>query len=115
MLDKFKAAMDMMGKAKDLRAKMDAAQAELARKRIEGEAGGGAVRVVMSGKLEVVAVRIDRAIVAAMAGAGTTADQVMVEELLRQAFASAIEKTQQVIQEEMAEATKGIDLGALGG
>jgi DNA-binding protein YbaB len=98
-----------------MRAKMDAAQAELARKRVEGEAGGGAVRVVMSGKLEVIAVRIDRAIVAAMAGAGTTADQVMVEELLRQAFGSAIEKAQQMMQEEMSEVTKEIDLGALGG
>jgi DNA-binding YbaB/EbfC family protein len=115
MFDKFKAAMEVMGKAKEMRAKMDEVQAELARKRVEGEAGGGAVRVVMSGKLEVVAVRIDRAMVAAMAGAGTTADQVMVEELLRQAFSSAVDKAQQLMQQEMAEVTKGIDVGALGG
>lgn len=111
MFDKIKAAMGAMGKAKELQARMEAAQDALARKRIEGEAGGGAVRIVMSGKMEVIAVRVDRAIIAALAGAGTTADQVMVEELLRQAFSDAVEKSQQAMQQEMAAATEGLDLG----
>jgi len=115
MLDKFKAVMDMMGRAKEMRAKMEQVQEELARKRVEGVSGGGAVRVVMSGKMDVIAVRIDRAIVAAMAGAGTTADQVMVEELLREAFASAVEQAQQMMQQQMSEVTQGLDLNALGG
>lgn len=109
MFDQLKNLAGLMGQAKELRAKMEAMQAELGRRSATGEAGAGAVRVTMNGRFEVLRVQIDPAMVAALAGAGSQADRQMVEELTAAAINDAVARVQQVIREEMTRAT-GLNL-----
>ena len=51
--------MGMMGKVKEMQAKMEQAQAEIASIRVEGKAGGGLVTVVLDGKGQMVSLKID--------------------------------------------------------
>ena len=70
MFDNLKNMAGLMSQAKEMRAKMEQAQAELARKTVEADAGAGAVRVTMNGKMEVLSVRIDKAMIATLVGSG---------------------------------------------
>ena len=49
----------MMKQAQQMAAEMQAAQAELAEAEVEGTAGGGAVKVVVTGDQQVVSITID--------------------------------------------------------
>jgi hypothetical protein len=49
----------LQGSLKDVPERVRRIQEELARERVTGEAGGGTVRVVMSGSAEVIAVHIE--------------------------------------------------------
>ena len=51
--------MGMMQQAKELQAKMEAMQTEIAALEIEGAAGGGLVTVTVTGKGEMKAIKID--------------------------------------------------------
>ncbi len=115
MFDQFKNMANLMSQAKEMRAKMEQAQQELARKTVEADAGAGAVRVTMNGKLEVLSVRIDQRMLATLAGEGANADLQMVEDLMAAAFNAALGKAQQLIQEEMGKVTGGLNLGAIPG
>lgn len=100
----------MLGNAKELREKFEQIQAELARKTVEADAGAGAVRVVANGKLEIVRVELDRPLVIALAGEGAEADKEMVEELIAAATNAALVKAQQLVRDEMAQLTGGMNL-----
>lgn len=115
MFDNLKNMANLMSQAKEMRAKMEQAQAELSRKTVEADAGAGAVRVTMNGKMEVISVRIDKAMIATLAGSGADADQAMVEDLLTAAFNAALVKAQELIKEEMSKVTGGLNLGAIPG
>jgi DNA-binding YbaB/EbfC family protein len=113
MFDKFKDMAGLLGQARELGQKMEQAQAELAKKTVEAEAGGGAVRVTINGKLEVQAVGVDRPLIATLAGQGGDADARKVEELLAAAFNAALTKAQDLVKEEMSRATGGLDLSGI--
>jgi len=111
MFDNLKNLKDlagMMGNLGEMKQKFEEAQAQLAEKTAEGEAG--AVRVVMNGKLEVLSVAIDPAMVGALAGTGSDADREMVEELLAAAFNDAAQKVQSLMQASLGEAAGGLNL-----
>ena len=44
------------------------------------DAGAGAVRVVVNGKMQVLSVELDRAMIASLAGEGSDTDKQMIEE-----------------------------------
>ncbi len=73
----------MLAQAKQM---SEAAGEQLAKVTVEGSAGGGAVRVRMTGKKEVLGVTLDPA---ALAGLSGPADREMLEDLLRAAFNDA--------------------------
>lgn len=100
----------MLGNATELREKFQRMQEELARRTVEGDAGAGAVRVTVNGKLEVVRVELDRPLVTALAGDGADADKEMVEELIASATNAALTKAQQMMREEMSKLTGGMNL-----
>ncbi len=80
-MDKMQA---MLAQAREM---SDAAGKQLERVKVEGSAGGGAVRVAMSGKKEVLKVTLDPAVLGAL---GSSADDLeMLEDLLRAAFNDA--------------------------
>jgi len=51
--------LGLMSKAKEMQAKMQEMQAEIAALVVEGQSGGGAVTVSLTGKGEMTAIRID--------------------------------------------------------
>ncbi|MGB1124204.1 MAG: YbaB/EbfC family nucleoid-associated protein [Phycisphaeraceae bacterium] len=113
MFDQLKNIKDLaglMGNLGGLKEKMEQAQAELATKTVEAEAGAGAVRITMNGKFEVTDVSIDPVMITALAGTGTDADREMVEELISSAMNAALVKVQEMIKESLGEATGGLNL-----
>lgn len=100
----------LMGNMGDLKEKFEQAQAELAKKTVEADAGAGAVRVTANGKLEIMRVEVDRAMVASLAGQGDEADKEMIEELIASAANAALQKAQQLIKDEMGKAAGGLNL-----
>lgn len=76
---------EMMAQA---RAMSEAAGEHLAQVTVEGSAGGGAVRVRLSGKKECLGVSLDAAVLSAIAS-GSPDDLQMLEDLLRAAFNDA--------------------------
>jgi DNA-binding YbaB/EbfC family protein len=113
MFDNLKNLAGIVGQARQMREKLEELQAELARKTVEADSGAGAVRVVMNGRFEVLSVKLDRPLLAVLAGAGPEADQQMIEELIAAAVNAAMAKAQDLARQEMAQMT-GLDLPGLG-
>ncbi len=93
--------MKMMGKMKEVQAKIKEAQDNLVRVQATGEAGGGMVRVVVNGKKQVVSIDIDPTILKAN-------DKVLVQDLVVAAVNKANEEVEVVAKEEMKKATDGL-------
>lgn len=93
-----------------MRQMTDTMQDQLTHLIVEGSAGGGAVRVKMSGKKEVMGVTLDPAVLSALGNAGAEASREnveMLEDLLRAAFNDAGRRAD--------EAASGSMSGMLGG
>ncbi len=88
------------------RAMSEAAGEQLAQVTVEGSAGGGAVRVKMSGKKEVLGVTLEPAVLGALSSPD---DLQMLEDLLRAAFNDAGRRA-----DEAASGSVGGMLGGLG-
>lgn len=100
----------MMGNLGDLRERMEKMQAELEHKTVEADSGAGAVHVTMNGKFEVLSVKIDPAMVVALAGEGSDADRAMVEELIASAMNAAVLKVQEMLKQSLGDAAGGMGL-----
>jgi len=72
----------MMKQLQQVQKKVMSAQQELESARIEGEAGGGKVRVVLSGKGDLLELKLDKAVV-------DPEDVELLEDLLMTAFKQA--------------------------
>jgi len=94
---------NMMKQAQRMQEEMQKAQAELAEMEVTGQAGGGMVSVVMTGRHEVRRVTIDESVYD---------DREMVEDLVAAACNDAVQKLEQVTQERMANVTEGMNLPA---
>ena len=97
---------NMMKHAMDLKSNMESLKAALAEERIEASSGGGMVTVVMSGKLEVISVKIDPEII-------NPEDPEMLETLVAAALNEANRKAQEMVKEKMTELTGGMDIPGL--
>ena len=94
---------DMMKSAQQMQDKMKSMQDELSVMEVTGEAGGGMVEVIMSGKHETKGVRIDPSLIAAD-------DIEVLEDLIVAAFNDAKGKVETMMQEKMSELTGGLQL-----
>ena len=106
MFEQFKNLSSLMKNAGQIREKAEQIKAELERKTVEGESGGGAVRVIMNGKMRVLRIDLDQPMMAGLGGD----DKVMVEELITAAVNNAVDKVQDMIAEQMRELTGGMNL-----
>ena len=104
---------EMFQRAGELREQMEQIKEELAVKTVEGDAGAGAVKVVMNGKMQVVQVRLDQPLLSALAGDGSDMDRQMVEELIAAAVNAAGARARELINEEMKRAMGGMDIPGL--
>ncbi len=93
--------MKMMGKMKEVQAKIKEAQDNLVRVQATGEAGGGMVRVVVNGKKQVISIDIDPTIMRAD-------DKILVQDLVVAAVNKANDEVEVAAKEEMKKATDGL-------
>jgi len=109
-LKSLKQLAGLMGNAEEIKAKFEAMQAELENKTVEADAGDGAVRVTVNGHLRVLDVYLDPAVTCSLAGGGDGEDKALIEQLIASATNDAILKAQDMIKNEMASVTGGMDL-----
>lgn len=93
----------LLGQAQALQEKLRNAQEGLAARTVEGSAGGGMVRVVVNGRLEIVGVTIEPGLVA-------EPDVEMLQDLVTAAANDGIRKAQAMVAEEMGKLTGGLGL-----
>jgi nucleoid-associated protein EbfC len=95
--------MGLMKKAQAVQAKMKDVQEELERLEVEGQSGGGMVRIKLNGKGQMKAVTLDPALM-------IPADREMVEDLILAAHADARAKVDRLAEEKMQAVTAGLPL-----
>jgi len=95
--------MGMMKAASEMKGKMEAMQAELASLEVEGQAGGGLVKVRLSGKGEMKGVAIDPSLM-------REDEREVVEDLIVAAHNDAKGKAEQLMAQKMAEVTAGLPI-----
>ncbi|MGB0717404.1 MAG: YbaB/EbfC family nucleoid-associated protein [Phycisphaerae bacterium] len=91
----------LMKSAKQIQENMAKLQSELAEKRFESDAGGGAVRAIVDGKGTLIDIRIDPS---------AANDVELLEDLVKAAVCAATAKSQESMKAEMANVTGGLDL-----
>ena len=95
--------MGLMKQAQQMQQKMADVQAELDVIEVEGAAGGGMVTVTMTAKGALKAVRIDPSLM-------VPDEREIIEDLIVAACADARGRADRVMQERMAEITKGLPI-----
>jgi DNA-binding YbaB/EbfC family protein len=93
---------NLMKQAQLMQENMKKLQEQLAVMEVEGQAGSGMVKVVMSGRHEVKRVTLDPKVL--------TDDREMLEDLIVAAANDAVRKIETVTQEKMSAATAGLPL-----
>lgn len=92
----------MMQQAQKMQEDFQKAQEELAEMEVVGEAGGGLVKIVMTGKREVRKIEIDDSLL--------QEDRDMLEDLVASAFNDGVHRVDKMKQEKMASLTAGLQL-----
>src|SRR5690606_35792453 len=93
--------LGMMSKAKEMQAKFQVMQEEIANIEASGAAGGGLVQVTLSGKFEMRSLKIDPSLF-------KEDDVEVLEDLIVAAHNDAESKVEAVMQEEARELTAGL-------
>jgi nucleoid-associated protein EbfC len=94
---------DIMKQAQAMQAKMQDAQAELERIEVEGQSGGGMVRVTLTAKGQMKGITLDASLLKAE-------DKDMLEDLIVAAHDDARKKGERVMEERMQSLTAGLPL-----
>jgi hypothetical protein len=93
----------MLKQALDVKGRIDEFKEKMARERVESAAGGGMVKVVMTGGFEVESIKIDPEII-------SKDDPEMIETLVRAAVNDGVRKIQEMMKEKIQEMTGGLEL-----
>jgi DNA-binding YbaB/EbfC family protein len=93
---------NLMKQAQKMQEDMQKAQEEVANMEVEGQAGGGMVKVVMNGRHEIRKVSLDDSLM--------SDDKEMIEDLLAAAVNDAVRRVEQQTQEKMSGITAGLNL-----
>jgi DNA-binding YbaB/EbfC family protein len=95
---------NLMRQAQQMQADMQKAQEQLAELEVQGQSGGGMVRITMSCRYEVRKVEIDDEMIGD--------DREMLEDLIAAATNDALRKVEQTTQEKFSGMTAGMNLPA---
>ena len=95
--------LGLMGKAKEMQAKFQAMQEEIAGIEATGQSGGGLVTVTLSGKFELKSLKIDTTLMRPDEGE-------ILEDLIVAAHNDAKAKVEALMQEKTRELTAGLQL-----
>lgn len=93
--------MKMLGKMKEVQAKIKEAQENLTHIKVTGESGGGMVKATVNGKKQIIAIDIDNEIV-------NGDDKIMLQDLIVAAINKALEEADVKAKEEMKKHTEGL-------
>jgi len=97
---------NIMKQAQKMQADMARVQEELRHEKVEASAGGGMVKVTMSGDLQVLSVLIDPAAV-------DPDDVAMLEDIIAAATNEALRQAQELAANKMAAVTGGMNIPGL--
>ena len=92
----------LMKQAQEMQAKMAKAQSELIDMRVDGQAGGGMVNVVVNGKKNLISLKIDPEVLGE--------DQEMVEDLILSAVNHGLQNAEKAAEEKMSSITGGLNI-----
>ena len=98
----------MLKQVQKMQADMAKAQEELKQAEVEASAGGGMVKVKMSGDLRLLEISIDP-------DAIDPEDPELLQDMVLAAVNEALRQAQELAAKKMGGLTGGLDLGALGG
>lgn len=98
---------DLLRQAQQMQSKMAAMQEELAKKTVEGTSGGGMVRAVASGKLDILSVAIEKSVI-------DPNEADMLQDLVTAAVNDALRQARSMAEREMAALTGGFSIPGLG-
>ena len=93
--------MKMMGKVKEMQARLKEAQDNLEKITASGEAGAGMVKAIANGKKKLIGLEIDPSILNA-------SDNVLVQDLVVAAVNKALDEAEVKAKEELKKSTEGI-------
>lgn len=93
----------MMKQAQQMQAKLASLQNELAEREVESSAGGGAVKVKVNGKQELLSIKISKEAV-------DPNDVETLEELVFTAVNQAMKQSQEMVSSAMSKVTGGLSI-----
>ena len=93
--------------AAQMQADMARAEKDLAEFRVEGSAGGGAVKVIVTGKRDIVSIEIQADVV-------DPADVEMLQDLVLAAVGDALQKAKKAEEDRMGRITGGLQIPGMG-
>ena len=93
---------DLMKQARNMQARLDEAQEELANAEVVGESGGGLVKVTLTGRYEARKVEIDSTL--------TGDDRALIEDLVAAAVTDAARRVERMHKDKMSAFSKGFGL-----
>ena len=96
----------MMKQAQKMQAQIMKIQEEMGERSVEASAGGGMVTVTANGKQEILSIRIEPEVV-------DPEEVEMIQDLVAAAVNEALKKAQEMVAEEMAKVTGGMQLPGL--
>ena len=95
---------DIMKQAQKMQENLQRAQDEIADTEVQGEAGAGMVKIVMTGRHDVKRVEIEPSLL--------TTDKEMLEDLVAAAVNDANRRVEKATQDKMVDVTSGLGLPA---
>ncbi len=97
---------DIMKQAQKMQQQLMRVQEEVATKTVEASSGGGMVTVVVSGRLEVISIKIEKDVI-------DPNDIEMLQDLVLAGVNEGITKAQEMVKEEMSKVTGGLPIPGL--
>jgi DNA-binding YbaB/EbfC family protein len=97
---------DLLKQAQEMQARIAKIQDELGQKTVIGSAGGGMVEVTVNGKFNLVAIRIEPAVI-------NVTEKDMLEDLILAAVNDGMRKARDMVSSEMSKITGGFKIPGL--
>ena len=96
----------MLKQAMEMKGRVEEVKESLGNERVEAQAGGGMVTVVMNGRFEIVSIAIEPEVI-------DPNDREMLETLVLAAMNDATRRVQDMVKAKMTEITGGINIPGL--
>jgi len=98
--------LSMLNQARELKSKLDKAQKELGNTLVEGNAGRGAVKIIMDGKQKVKSIEISPKVI-------DPEKSKQLEDLVLKAITDAVAKSQKIAAKQLKGLTGGLKIPGL--